>query len=94
MCSAPAEPGPWLQALMLVNAVFLLSLAVFTLPLYSLCVQLSGEDYNPKYLPDDIVQNARLMQKVRPPGLELRVDTRDLGFRVCTACQPWAAPSH
>ena len=67
--SAPAEPGPWLQVLVLVNAVYLLSLAVFTLPLYSLCVQLSGEDYNPKYLPDDIVQNARLMRKVRPPCL-------------------------
>ena len=62
--------GPLLQALVLVNALYLLSLAVFTLPLYSLCVQLSGEDYNPKYLPDHIVQNTRLMQKVRPERLK------------------------
>ena len=48
---------PCVQAIMLVNTIFLASLCLLTLPLYSITVQMGG-DFKAELLPKDIVDNA------------------------------------
>jgi len=52
------------QAIMVVNTIFLASLSMLTLPLYSITVQMGG-DFKAHLLPDDIVQNTIRVQSIK-----------------------------
>lgn len=53
-----------MQIIMLINTCFLVSLSFFTLPLFSLCVQMSGS-YRPNFLDPKVDATAARMQSMK-----------------------------
>lgn len=54
------------QVLMVINTIFLASLSLLTLPLYSITVQMGG-DFKANLLPEGVVNNAIRIQGLQVP---------------------------